>query len=313
MPNESQKLLERLSKKANAISDVIERRQAVLDSNVTRLEKELFTLLQAELFGQLVFEDGKIVANPRNLLLLLRIDAVFERWQTLFAENVLRDFVGDLLVTAALTGEMYKGMATESLLNSITKDDEVLRAAIGIQANGNVVKGSLLYDISLVPQVRQDVKNVVLAAIKQGQTLRTFSNTLRDYVVSTPDADGRLKQYWRTYAYDLFNQTAEIKNEQFRRGLDLKWFLYIGTVIKKSRQFCIDKAGKVFAVVEADTEWPKDKNLIGKSSGIPYTPRIDRGRWNCRHRIRYITEETATTLDPDKVKLIKEKYARKLD
>ena len=69
------------------------------------------------------------------------------------------------------------------------------------------------------------MKNVVLQAIKQQQTLREFSAALRNYVVSTPDATGRLKTYWRTYAYDIFNQVAEVKNEQFRRGLDLQCFI----------------------------------------------------------------------------------------
>jgi hypothetical protein len=82
----------------------------------------------------------------------------------------------------------------------------------------------------------------------------------------------------------------------------------VGDVIKDSRTFCIKKAGKVFAVIEADTEWPTDPDLIGKGSGIPYTPRIDRGRWNCRHRIRYISEELAKKLDPKKVAQIEQSY-----
>lgn len=243
-----------------------------------------------------------------NLLLLLRIDAVFDKWLAEFQGGAVRDFAAQLLSIAEMTGEMYKDMGAEALLREISDDNNLLRAAIGIQPNGTVTPGSILYDISTVGQVRQDVKNVVLQAIKQQQTLRQFSTTLRDYVVSTPDATGRLKTYWRTYAYDLFNQSAEIKNEQFRRGLDLQWFIYVGDVIKDSREFCAKKAGKVFAVIEADTEWPKDRDLIGKGSGVPYVPRIDRGRWNCRHRIRYISEEMAVILDPDKVKRIKEKY-----
>lgn len=304
----AEEILTRLSKKADAIAAEIERRQTALDASVTRLERELFTMLQVDLLGALQFENGRLAMTPANLLLISRIDDVFARWQREFQAGVLRDFVGQLLSVAAMTGEMYKGMGAEELLRSISDDAGVLRAAIGIDAAGNVIPGTVLWDVSMVPQVRRDVKNIVLLAIEAGQGLREFSSTLRNYVVSTPAADGRLKRYWRTYAYDLFNQAAEIKNEQFRRGLGLQWFIYVGTVIKDSRTFCRKKAGKVFAVVEADREWPKDPDLLGKTSGIPYVPRIDRGRWNCRHRIRYITEETAAEIDPQKVKAIKEKY-----
>ena len=121
---------------------------------------------------------------------------------------------------------------------------------------------------------------------------------------------GKLTSFWHGNAYDLFNQAAEIKNEQFRAALKLHWFIYAGDIIKDSRAFCIAKAGKVFADVEADTEWPNDPNLIAKNSGIPYTPRVDRGRMNCRHRIRYITRELAVQLDKKKVELIESKYGK---
>lgn len=308
MPTKAERLLSTLSEKADAIAAEIERRQAALDSRLTAIERELFDMLQAELFGGLEFDGGKIKSSSKNLLLLIKIDSVFERWQQQFGTGVLREFVLGLLDVANMTGEMYAGMGAESLLRSIAADASILHAAIGVDAAGNIIRGSVLYDISQAYIVRQDIKSVVLQSIRQGQTLRAFSESLRKFIVSTPQATGRLKSHWRTYAYDIFNQATEIKNDQFRRGLDLQWFIYVGDVIKDSRAFCAKKAGKVFAVVEADREWPSDPDLIGKGSGVPYVPRIDRGRWNCRHRIRYITEEMAVTLDAKKVELIRQRY-----
>lgn len=301
-------ILAALEKRADAITAAIDRRVLALDRDVTRLERVLFDLLRDELFGLLVFQDGRLANTRENLLLLARIDQIFDRWQSLFQTRVVRDFVGSLLAVSALTGEMYRGLGPADLLDQISRDNSLLLSAIGVDENGNVLPGSVIWEVSRTPQVRQEVKNVVLQAIRQGQTLREFQTAMRTYLLSTPQADGRLRRYWRTYTYDVFNQAAEVKNEQFRRGLDLDWFIYVGSVIKDSREFCRKKAGRVFAVVEADREWPRDPDLIGKKSGIPYVPRIDRGRWNCRHRIRYITEETALELDPAKVERIKEKY-----
>lgn len=308
MPTKAEEEIARLSRKADAITDAIERRQALLDKAVFRAEKDLFALIITDLVGRLSIRDGKIENSPYNLALLARIDAVFDTFYREVIRSVLPEFTQGLFSVMAMTGELYVGMDAPEILDAISKDNAAIRAAIGIDDAGNVVHGSALWEVSTAAQVRNDVKQVVLRSIRSAATLRDFTKAVKDYVTGTPQATGRLTTFYRTYAYDLFNQVQEAKNEQFRRGLKLEWFLYVGDVIKDSRDFCRSKAGRIFAVVEADTEWPKDPKLIGKNSGIPYTPRIDRGRWNCRHRIRYITEETAERIDAAKVARIKSKY-----
>lgn len=308
MPDKAATLIARLSKKADAITDAIERRQMLVDRAVAQAEKDLFRLILADLAGRLVIRDGKIENSPYNLALLARIDTVFDAFTREVLRSVLPEFTQGLFAVMALTGELYTGMQAPEILAAVAQDNATIRAAIGIDDAGNIVRGSVLWEVSTAAQVRNDVKQVVLRSIRSGATLREFTTALKDYVTGTPQATGLLRTFYRTYAYDLFNQVQEAKNEQFRRGLGLEWFLYVGDVIKDSRDFCRSKANRIFAVIEADTEWPKDPKLIGKNSGIPYTPRIDRGRWNCRHRIRYITEETAERIDAAKVARIKSKY-----
>lgn len=306
MPNKDQ-ILSRLTREADDITDAIDARQMALGRQLSRAEKDLLERLRSLLFDRLEFDGSRIANTAANLLLLTQVDAIFERWRQDTAPELLRDFVGQLIATAALTAAFYAdfdGQTVDGVLN----DNRLLYAALGVNPLGDILPGSILADIGASAQVRQDIKAVVLGGIKAGQTLRQFTKAIKDFVTGTPDADGRVTRYWRTYAYDLFNQAAEVKNEEFRQALGLQWFIYVGDVIKDSRAFCIKKAGKVFATVEADAEWPKDPDLIGKASGIPYTPRIDRGRWNCRHRIRYISEELAVQLDAKKVNFVKEKY-----
>jgi hypothetical protein len=118
---------------------------------------------------------------------------------------------------------------------------------------------------------------------------------LREKVVGNPDVDGELVRYFRQYSYDTFNQVHEVKNRQFADALDLQWFIYAGSVIPNTRAFCRKKAGKVFNIREAQT-WRNDPDLIGKGRPEPYDPLIDRGRWNCRHFIKYISAEMAAKL-----------------
>jgi hypothetical protein len=81
--------------------------------------------------------------------------------------------------------------------------------------------------------------------------------------------------------------------------LGLKWFIYQGSNIKTTRPFCRKKAGKVFSVEEA-AKWRNDPDLVGKSSAATYNPLLERGRYNCRHHIGYISERLAKRLAPEK-------------
>ena len=297
-----------LSKAPELINEAIDKRQAALDKALSRAERELYFSVLSDLVENLTFgADGKVKRTAKNLLQISKVDAIFDRWGDEFGTGLVRDFTADLLAVGAMTADMYDGMADEAELKAVTDDNTLLLAALGITAAGAVITGSMMWEIWRASQVRQELKNRVLSAIKSGQTLKELTKTVRDFTVGTGEG-GKITAFWHGNAYDLFNQAAEIKNEQFRAALKLHWFIYAGDIIKDSRAFCIAKAGKVFADVEADTEWPNDPNLIGKNSGVPYTPRIDRGRWNCRHRIRYITRELAVQLDKKKVEQIEAEY-----
>jgi len=308
MPDNPQKIIAELAAKAERITKAIDARQSRLDRAVYQAERDLFALIVQDYVGRLTIRDGVVEASATNLQTLAALDVLFDRFQATVNSTLMPEFVDGLFGVVAMTGELYAGMAAEQTLNAIAADNTVIRAAIGIDNTGSIIRGTALWDISTSAPVRDGLKQVVLRGIQGGNTLRDFTKAIRDYIVGTPNITGRLQSYYRTYAYDLFNQVQEAKNEQFRRGLDLQWFIYSGSIIDDTRTFCAKKAGKIFAVQEADAEWPNDPDLIGRTSGIPYNPRIDRGRWNCRHRIRYITEETAAEIDPAKVKRIKQKY-----
>lgn len=65
--------------------------------------------------------------------------------------------------------------------------------------------------------------------------------------------------------------------------LGLTHFLYAGGLIKTSRDFCVQRAGKIFTFKEAKT-W-------NNGQGLPVIPYL--GGYNCRHSIVPMTEEKA--------------------
>jgi hypothetical protein len=114
-------------------------------------------------------------------------------------------------------------------------------------------------------------------------------------VKGNSDVDGTFQRYFRQYAYDTYNQAHEIVNTAISEDLGLTHFVYQGSIIDTTRDFCRKKVGKVFTVAEAQ-KWRNDPDLIDKKTAATYNPLLERGRYNCRHFLQYISDEMAAQL-----------------
>jgi hypothetical protein len=71
--------------------------------------------------------------------------------------------------------------------------------------------------------------------------------------------------------------------------LGLTSYVYYGTVIRDSRDFCVENVNKVFTEEEARQIWQQEWQ--GKSGSDPF---IDRGGYNCRHHWQPVNPEWGT-------------------
>ena len=74
--------------------------------------------------------------------------------------------------------------------------------------------------------------------------------------------------------------------------LGLTSYVYFGSVIRDSRDFCVEHANKVFTEEEARQLWQNDWQ--GKSGSDPF---IDRGGYNCRHHWQPVDTDWGTIKD----------------
>ena len=74
--------------------------------------------------------------------------------------------------------------------------------------------------------------------------------------------------------------------------LGLTSYVYFGSVIRDSRDFCVEHANKVFTEEEARQLWQNDWQ--GKSGSDPF---IDRGGYNCRHHWQPVDTNWGTIKD----------------
>lgn len=301
MPNINDLTARELSGKIGKLSERLERRinQAVdrLDGDAKAMEKELLRLILEKFVGRLkVGADGKIIVSPRNLVLVSELENLFLAYRSEFVAGSLRPLSGEYLDIIEMTGAYYTEMEfPENVVARVAESNAAIEARLGLDGK-RIVKDGYLYRLGQTLEVRDRLKNFVLNAITTGANLKDFTEGLKVKVVGNKDVDGELVRYFRQYAYDTFNQVHEVKNKEFAAALGLQWFIYTGSIIKTTRKFCRKKAGKVFSTEEAESDWPTDPDLIGKKRPEPYSPLIDRGRWNCRHFIKYISAPMAVKL-----------------
>lgn len=271
--------------------------EKTMDKAVVEYQKSLFELLVTEYLP--LFEltaDGLIADSTANIALISSIDKYFDKLEKNLQRDVLAGFATNLLESAAMSGEYYVALGfKKTVVNNLLKNKVNLEKKIGITPTGRFRKDGYLYRLGKTAQAREDLKNYVLRNLTGDTAFLDFQLGFRNLVIGNKrvkgvPTTGSLQRYFDQYAYDAFNQTDATTNRQLATNLQLEHFIYEGSLIKTSRKFCIKRAGKPFTVKETK-KWKDDPDLIDKKTKDTYRPLIDRGRYRCRHFIKYITEE----------------------
>lgn len=138
---------------------------------------------------------------------------------------------------------------------------------------------------------------ILTDSIARNITWRQLAEELKTLHTDTVLPDGRklnglLKYYNATYAQNAFagfDRNIQLLKSQ-RLGLDK--YLFSGGLLKDSRKFCVDRAGKVFTF-EQIKSWGK-LSWRGKAEGRDIF--IALGGHNCQHILSPITDELTAAL-----------------
>lgn len=262
-----------------------------LSKEVRLMQQSLLELIFEDYIGKFQVKDGKILMNIHNMRLIAKVDNMFNIFDESIVRTVNTRYGNDMLNATIYNADYYIGMdISEKKIKSIVSKLGAVETSIGI-SKGEIIKGSYLDDLTKMPEVREKLKNYVRTSVANKKGYQNYLKGFKELVVGSKDVNGVLEKYYSQYAYDTFNQVDASINSHFATNLNLKYFIYAGSLITTSRDFCVKRAGKVFHIDETKT-WKNDPTLIGKNRE-GYNPLIERGRYRCRHTIRYITTEEA--------------------
>lgn len=269
-----------------------------LEVRVQGMERSLTRRFLESVLEMFDFEAGRLKKTTKNIAALRKLERLFDKFEREIIRDELALFAAELLEVGGLTVEYYEATNPAAKAAAIRNSLSLLRSVIGIDEAGGLIVGGYLDRLGKTVEARERLRQYVVQSIVTKRSLNEFQRGFRALVEGNAETDGLLQAYWRQYAYDTYNQAHEVVNSSMADELELDYFIYQGSIIPTSREFCRKKAGKVFSRQEALT-WKNDPDLIDKKTAASYNPFIERGRYNCRHWLNWISREVAEQLRPD--------------
>ena len=255
--------------------------------------------LLADFAPELDYKDGELRVTTRNLARLQILDKVMAQFVGDEAKALIERFAVDLLEVAG-RNESYYILAgfEEAKVGAIAEDTALIRARIGLDKSGRILKGGYLDGLATAPEAKQKILDYVVNSMASKKGPKAFVTGLKELVQGGPKGEGVITKHWEGNAFDSFSQVREIQNLHMANELELQYFVYTGGLIDSSRAFCVKRNRKVFSRAETAT-WKNDPDLINPVTKDTYNPLVERGRNNCRHFIMWISESRAKELRPD--------------
>ena len=274
-----------------------------LESDVTVLQKELLRLILDDYLSEFTYDsNGNIINNSANINRANNIDKVFVQFNDSFQKKVIKDYSNNILKLTVFSKDYFSNLDKSFKAETLDKFPKLqanINASLGIRQktiDGKKVqvltKNGYLDRLILSEPLKSQLKDYVVNSVTSNISLKDYQRGFKELLTQTDKFDGELVKYYRNYAYDTMNQVDAVSNLYYADQLGLEYFIYEGSLIKTSHPFCCKRAQKVFSRNDVDS-WKNDIDLIQKSTKEAYKPLIERGRYNCRHNLRYISDDLA--------------------
>jgi hypothetical protein len=317
-----------MTKKMNVpkrLKELLDRKQALIDANtdklnssIVRLQSKLMDGILDSVILELDVVDGIIQDTPKNYRLIASLDKVFNTFAVEQARVLLPQLSSATVAITDLSNKYFISVVSESVLKRFDKviegAKEITDLRFGLKG-GKFVRGGILETL-FSEFGATEVKNIMSKAVSGNMDKKEFIKQMRGFVTGTDEKPGISERKWKQFAYDVYQQHDAAYNKKLADEFDMRYFIYQGGLIRDSRDFCAAHNNKVWSKEEAEEwkvwtpnmgEYPAGYEVKAKMvSEVPsymnypgYEPLVDRGGYNCRHQLGYISDELAYKLRPE--------------
>jgi hypothetical protein len=252
-------------------------------SRIKKIQDLMYLSIIDYVVKEIDVKNDKVVFSQSNIAAINRIDKATDK----LLGPELRRFKKYIL----------KGIT--SILSEVQtefKEIDVRAIEISDEVNKKITKHATtrIDQITSATPIFEEVKAKTIELMQKYEGISL--QELREQLSATVKDKKIVQKYWSRWTYDIYNQYERIGANEVRKRLGLSFAVYEGGEIETTRPVCEKRNRKVFHISEIES-WVND-NWEGKNE-IGYKPIIDLGGYNCRHRLRWITKETAAILRPE--------------
>jgi hypothetical protein len=301
----SQELNRKLKSIYKTRLDLMEKQQEKLLRLIAYTEDRLLNMIIDDILEVVVNNDGKIDFDGDPVNFSKALDKIYDEFIKNENVKIVDRIASDFIQLLNANSHYYSLIETDKNRFKKAREavKEIMLERLGISSSGKLKRGGYLDSLFRDTTVREKIKQLTYKSVAAQIPIKDYIQILRKTITGQGDLDGLLTRYYKGFAFDTYQQFDRANNSEYAKALELSAFIYEGGLIETSRKFCIERNGKVFTVDEAQ-EWINDKDLPKtkeeKETGIVvYNPLIDMGRFNCRHMVRFVSNEIAIMLRPD--------------
>ena len=308
----------RITELLNRKQELIERYTDKLNGSIIRLQSTLMDAIVDSVILELDVVNGVIQDTAKNYQLIASLDKVFQTFSVEQAKILLPQLTSSVGAITDLSNKYFISVVSADVLKRFDKVVEGAKLITDLRfglRGGKFVRGGVLETI-FKEFGSTEVKNIMAKAVSGNMDKKEFLKQMRGFVTGTDEKPGISERKWKQFAYDVYQQHDAAYNKKLAEEFDMKYFIYQGGLIRDSRDFCAAHNNKVWTTEEAEAwkewtpnmgEYPAGYEVKAKMvSEVPsymnypgYDPLVDRGGYNCRHQLGYISEELAYKLRPE--------------
>lgn len=299
------KLPKRLDNLLRKKQEFIDSQRAKMENSVIKLQSQLFDDILSDLVTELDIKDGVIQETVKNYRLLSTLDKTYKDFNSKSSQIILNQITGTTAEIASMSKGYFELMFTDlpSRFESvISKADKLINLKLGLDG-GKLQRGGFLQSFFDSNTIGTELKQMTSKAVTSGMDKKEYISMLREKITGSTDTTGALERQYQRYAYDIYQQYDAAYNMTLGEEFGFEYFIYQGGLVKDSRAFCREHNNKVWSKEEAKLwgSWVDPATgEVPSYLGYPgYDPLIDRGGYNCRHSLGWISEDIAFEMRPD--------------
>ena len=293
---DKKKLQEYTKKRSKLIVSLMSSMQEQIEDN----QKKLLSKTLERFVDKLeIDENGNVLNNDKNRKLLFEIDDVFKEYQKKEARKTIELLLNSVASIMAFNQGYFQAIDGKArTLELMPKVKDFMKGWLGIQ--GNVVEpNGYIEKLVANDPAKIALKNTAMKIVIGQEGFENAKKQIKTLIDGNKDSMGALEKHHKNFAFDLYSQIDRATAKTIATDLGFVFAIYGGGLVERSREFCIEHAGKIYHIDEIKAFKPKN--------GIPpnYNPFTSLGGYNCLHHLNFISNALAKAMGKDVEKFLR--------